>query len=72
MGKKSRGEPRIARLIAVGVPFHGSYFALYAFFLILWGLCQVERTWLAIALLMALLWCVGCGASLALSVRGWG
>jgi hypothetical protein len=53
-----RGEPRIKRLIAVGVPFHGTYFALFALFLILWMLSTIERTGLALGLLMALLWSV--------------
>ena len=54
-----RGEPRIARMIAVGVPFHGSYFDLVGLIIILYILCTyVERPATGVLFLMALLTCV--------------
>lgn len=50
-----RGEERIQRLIAVGVPFHGSYLALAGLVLFLWFFSTFKDTATGVLLLALLL-----------------
>ena len=50
-----RGEPRIDRMVAVGVPFHGSYFALVGLFIFVYAFASMNHTTWAVLLLFLLL-----------------